>query len=348
MSEIETLICGPCSAETEEQVFETAKALCGILRPDGKRYVSAYRAGLWKPRTHPGSFQGVGERGIPWLVRVQKELGMKVIVEVAKPAHIDAVLSAGIDMIWIGTRTTTNSFAMQDLCDVLRGVDVPVFVKNPVNPDLELWIGAIERLQRAGIKHITAVHRGFSYYEKSKYRNIPKWQVPIDFMQRMPQIPIICDPSHIAGDKAYVAEISQKAMDLGFKGLFIESHICPDKALSDAKQQLTPSELASMLDALEVRSESSESADYLAAVDHIRAHIDVIDDNILELIASRMRLVDEIGRYKKENNITVLQPRRWESVLNKAIAGAGERGLDKKFVEELFKLIHQASIDRQS
>lgn len=343
MSKFGTLICGPCSAETEEQVFATAKALCEIIQPK-----PIFRAGLWKPRTHPDSFEGVGEIGIPWLVSVQKQLGLKVIVEVANPTHLEAVLKAGLDMVWIGSRTTTNSFAMQDLCDALRGVDIPVFVKNPINPDIELWIGAIERLQHVGIKRITAIHRGFSYYEKSKYRNMPKWQVPIDLMQRMPSVPVICDPSHIAGDRAYVAEISQKAMDLGFKGLFVESHIAPSEALSDAQQQLTPTQLASMLDSLTLRSPNSDSPDFLTAVEQLRANIDVIDDNILELLDNRMKLVDEIGRFKKDNNITVLQPHRWEAVLKKAVEGARERGLEEKFVEELFKLIHQASIERQS
>ncbi|MDD2594524.1 MAG: chorismate mutase [Bacteroidales bacterium] len=348
MAGINTFICGPCSAESEEQVLRTAEALNLIFRPDGTRYVTAFRAGLWKPRTHPGAFEGVGEKGIPWMVRVRKELGMKVIVEVANPAHLESVLKAGLDMIWIGSRTTTNPFAMQDLADALKGVDIPVYIKNPINPDVELWIGAFERFQRAGIRQLAAIHRGFSFYEKSKYRNVPKWQVPIDLKQRFGDIPLLCDASHIAGKREYIPEISQKAMDLGFDGLFIESHINPDAALSDARQQLTPSAAESLIKGLIIRDVNSENTDYLAAIEHLRAHIDVIDDNLLDLLSTRMEIVDKIGRYKRDNNITILQQHRWEEVLNKVVAEGVKKGLDESFIQELFKLIHQASIERQS
>lgn len=342
------IISGPCSAENEEQIFATASELSKIDCSECGMKMTAFRAGLWKPRTHPGSFEGVGKAGIPWLQRVQKELGLKVIVEVASPAHVEEVLNAGLDMVWIGARTTASPFAMQDLADSLRGVDIPVFIKNPLNPDLDLWIGAVERILRAGVPQVRAIHRGFSMYEKIRYRNMPKWQVAVDFMQRMPQVPLFCDPSHISGTREHLAELSQRALDLGFDGLFIESHCNPSAALSDSGQQLTPVQLEAMLRSLTLKHADLEDEATAASLERIRAGIDVVDENILDMLAARMELVDEIGTLKHEHNMTVLQQARWEEIIRKMSEGAVLRGLDEEFVRELFKLIHQAAIERQS
>ncbi|NMB36992.1 MAG: bifunctional 3-deoxy-7-phosphoheptulonate synthase/chorismate mutase type II [Bacteroidales bacterium] len=341
------IICGPCSAESEEQVLATASALVDVFAGRKDYRHIAFRAGLWKPRTRPGTFEGVGEEGLPWLQRVRSETGLKVIVEVATPAHLEAVLEAGIDMIWIGARTTANPFAVQDLADALQGVDIPVFVKNPLNPDLDLWLGAVERLEMAGVRDITVIHRGFSFYEKGRYRNQPKWQVPIDLMRRRPDLKILCDPSHISGKREYIQEISQMAMNLGFDGLFIESHISPDSALSDADQQIEPRHLARILDNIKIGSSIPEDEELTRKLQEFRARIDLLDENILEILALRMGVVDQIGEQKRRGNITILQQQRWEEILEKTSEGAAERNLDQAFVEELFKLIHMASIKRQ-
>lgn len=304
----------------------------------------AFRAGLWKPRTRPGSFEGVGEKGFPWLNRVQKELGLPVMVEVGTPAHVESSLKAGMDCLWIGARTTTNPFDVQAIADALKGVDIPVFVKNPINPDARLWVGAVERLLAAGVSEVSAIHRGFSFYERSKYRNYPKWQVPIDVMQMLPSIPMYCDPSHIGGERTYIGEISQKALDLGFNGLFIESHIDPDNARSDASQQLTPDDLRKVLDTLVIRDVSQLDA---GVISRLRENIDVLDDNLLDILAARMKIVEEIGSFKRANNITIFQQARWEAIQQRVEEGALSRGLDPKAVKELFKIIHQASIERQ-
>lgn len=335
------VIAGPCSAESEQQIFETAKA----LKSAG---VEVLRAGIWKPRTRPGSFEGVGSDGLHWMQRVQRELGMKVSTEVANVKHVYEALKAGVDMLWIGARTTANPFAMQEIADALRGTDIPVLVKNPVNPDVELWIGALERLNMAGLKKIGVIHRGFSTYGKSKYRNVPQWQLPIEIKRRFPQMLMICDPSHISGKREYIQEISQQAMDLGFDGLIIESHICPEIALSDAAQQVTPASLTEILSQLVIRNIDSESLEYKENIDELRARIDVLDADLLDLLASRMKVVDEIGKYKKQNNITILQPKRWDKILDKVSEKAREKGLDNEFLEKIFKAIHQASIDRQT
>ena len=335
------VIAGPCSAESEQQLFETAKA----LKAGG---INVLRAGIWKPRTRPNSFEGVGVVGLQWMQRVRNELGMKISTEVANVKHVYEALKAGADMLWIGARTTANPFAIQEIADALKGTDIPVLVKNPVNPDVELWIGALERLNLAGLKKIGVIHRGFSVYGKSKYRNMPQWQLPIEIKRRFPEMLMICDPSHISGKREFVPEIAQQAMDLGFDGLIVESHICPEIALSDAAQQLTPADLADMLGKLVIRDVDSESLEYKENMDDLRARIDGIDDELLELLASRMRISDEIGRYKKQNNITILQPGRWEKVLAKVFEKGREKGLDGEFLEKLFKTIHQASIDRQT
>lgn len=335
------IIAGPCSAESEQQVFETAKA----LKEAG---VEVLRAGIWKPRTRPGTFEGIGSEGLHWMQRVQKELGMKISTEVANVKHVYEALKAGVDMLWIGARTTANPFAMQEIADALKGTDIPVLVKNPVNPDVELWIGALERLNMAGLKKIGVIHRGFSTYGKHKYRNIPQWQLPIEIKRRFPDMLMICDPSHISGKREYIHEISQQAMDLGFDGLIIESHICPEIALSDAAQQVTPTSLDEILSKLVIRDVDSENLDYKENIDELRARIDEIDGELLDLLASRMKVADEIGRYKKQNNITILQPDRWDKILAKVFVKGEEKSLDNEFLEKIFKAIHQASIDRQT
>lgn len=335
------IIAGPCSAESEQQIFETARA----LKSAG---VEVLRAGIWKPRTRPGGFEGVGSEGLHWMQRVQKELGMKISTEVANVKHVYEALKTGVDMLWIGARTTANPFAMQEIADALKGTDIPVLVKNPVNPDVELWIGALERLNMAGLKKIGVIHRGFSTYSKAKYRNVPQWQLPIEIKRRFPEMLMICDPSHISGKREYIHEISQQAMDLGFDGLIIESHICPEIALSDAAQQVTPVALAEILSKLVIRNADSENMEYKENIHELRARIDVLDSDLIELLASRMKVADEIGKYKKQNNITILQPNRWDTILEKVSAKGGEKGLDDEFLEKIFKAIHQASIDRQT
>lgn len=335
------VIAGPCSAESEQQVFETAKA----LKASG---VEVLRAGIWKPRTRPNCFEGVGAEGLVWMRRVQRELGMKISTEVANVKHVYEALKAGVDMLWVGARTSANPFAMQEIADALKGTDIPVLVKNPVNPDVELWIGALERLNMAGLKKIGVIHRGFSTYGKSKYRNVPQWQLPIEIKRRFPDLLMICDPSHISGKREYIHEISQQAMDLGFDGLIVESHICPEIALSDAAQQVTPMNLSEILGKLIIREVDSENVDYKENIDELRAKIDVIDNDLLDLLASRMKVSDEIGKYKKQNNITILQPGRWDSILGKVFEKGTAKGLDNEFLEKVFKAIHQASIDRQT
>lgn len=335
------VIAGPCSAESERQVFETAKA----LKASG---VEVLRAGIWKPRTRPNCFEGVGAEGLVWMRRVQRELGMKISTEVANVKHVYEALKAGVDMLWVGARTSANPFAMQEIADALKGTDIPVLVKNPVNPDVELWIGALERLNMAGLRKIGVIHRGFSTYGKSKYRNVPQWQLPIEIKRRFPDLLMICDPSHISGKREYIHEISQQAMDLGFDGLIVESHICPEIALSDAAQQVTPMNLSEILGKLIIREVDSENVEYKENIDELRAKIDVIDNDLLDLLASRMKVSDEIGKYKKQNNITILQPGRWDSILGKVFEKGTAKGLDNEFLEKVFKAIHQASIDRQT
>ena len=335
------VIAGPCSAESEQQVFETAKA----LKASG---VEVLRAGIWKPRTRPNCFEGVGAEGLVWMRRVQRELGMKISTEVANVKHVYEALKAGVDMLWVGARTSANPFAMQEIADALKGTDIPVLVKNPVNPDVELWIGALERLNMAGLRKIGVIHRGFSTYGKSKYRNVPQWQLPIEIKRRFPDLLMICDPSHISGKREYIHEISQQAMDLGFDGLIVESHICPEIALSDAAQQVTPMNLSEILGKLIIREVDSENVEYKENIDELRAKIDVIDNDLLDLLASRMKVSDEIGKYKKQNNITILQPGRWDSILGKVFEKGTAKGLDNEFLEKVFKAMHQASIDRQT
>lgn len=330
------IIAGPCSAESEEQVMLTARK----LRDLG---ICMFRAGIWKPRTNPGGFEGVGEQGLPWLQRVQKELGMQVCVEVGNAHHLEKALKSGVDMIWIGARTSTSPFATQEIADALQGVDIPVLVKNPINADLGLWMGALERISRSGVTRLGTIHRGFSAYEKTLYRYPPQWQLPIELRRRLPGITIICDPSHISGRRKLVPAISQHALDLGFDGLMIESHCCPEKALTDASQQLTPDELSMMLSQLILRDEVP-SEDLFAGY---REHIDRCDAVIVKALAERMQVSRQMGELKRKNNILVLQSARYEEVVSAAVAEGTAKGLSADFLRKLFELIHAESIDQQ-
>lgn len=342
------LIAGPCSAESQVQLLDTARSLFS-LRSQFESLgfeLEAIRAGAWKPRTRPGCFEGVGVPALEWLAMAQQETGIPAMVEVAKPEHVEAALKVGVKMLWVGARTVTNPFDTQEIADSLRGVDIPVFVKNPVNPDVDLWAGAIERFSRVRVGRICAIHRGFSFYERSKYRNYPKWQVPIELMQRLPEVPMYGDASHICGCREFIPEVAQKALDLGFSGLFIESHINPGYALSDALQQLTPEDLLRVLKTLVIKN--IDGGQKITEMERLRSKIDMVDDNLLDVIADRMRIVDELGKLKKENNITILQQARWEQIQKLVSEGARNRKLDEQFIEELFRIIHQAAIDRQS
>lgn len=330
------VIAGPCSAETEEQVMCTATQLA-------KKGIKIFRAGIWKPRTKPGGFEGVGTVGLPWLQRVQKELGMLISTEVATPRHVEAALEAGVDILWVGARTVANPFAMQELANSLLGVDIPVLVKNPVNPDLELWIGGLERLNGAGIRRMGVIHRGFSSYDKRLYRNLPMWHIPIELRRRIPNLPIFGDPSHIGGARELVAPLCQQAMDLGFDGLIVESHCNPDTAWSDAKQQITPDVLDFILDKLIIRSvtQSTESLEML------RRQIDEIDNNLIETLSKRMRISREIGLYKKEHNMTIVQTTRYTEILDKRGAQGVLCGMSANFMKGIFEAIHEESVRQQ-
>ena len=335
-SERPVVIAGPCSAETEAQVMTTATELAS-------KGCRIFRAGVWKPRTKPGGFEGNGETALPWMKQVKEETGMLVATEVATPEHVELALKYGVDVLWVGARTTANPFAMQALADSLKGVDVPVLVKNPVNPDLELWIGAMERINQAGVKRMGAIHRGFSSYDKKIYRNLPMWQIPIELHRRIPELPIFCDPSHIGGRRELVAPLCQQAMDLGFEGLIVESHCDPDKAWSDAKQQVTPDVLDYILSLLVVRDETVTTE----GITQLRHQIDELDNQLMELLAKRMRVCREIGQYKKEHNMTVLQAARYNEILEKRGAQGALCGMDADFVAKVFEGIHQESVRQQ-
>lgn len=335
------VLAGPCSAETEEQTIETAKVLAG-------KGIEIFRAGIWKPRTRPNSFEGVGTVGLGWLRTAKKETGMLVATEVANVKHVYEALKHGIDILWVGARTTANPFAVQEIADALDGVDIPVLVKNPVNPDVELWIGALERLNRAGITKLGAIHRGFSSYEKSPFRNVPQWQIPIEMRRRMRNLPMICDPSHIAGNAGFIYEISQKSMDLSHDGLIIETHLTPKKALSDAKQQITPDELMSVLEKLVLRNPETERKETRDIINDLRQQIDMIDDELLNVLERRMGISVKLGEVKKENNIRILQTSRWDELLKDMKTKGQEKGMSDEFIEKLFKAIHQESINQQT
>jgi chorismate mutase len=334
------VIAGPCSAETEDQVLKIAHDLKDTD-------VSVYRAGIWKPRTRPGMFEGVGAIGLKWLEKVKKETGLLIAIEVANASHVKLALEYDIDILWIGARSTVSPFIVQEIADALNGTEKIVLVKNPVNPDLSLWLGGIERLYTANIKKLGVIHRGFSTYEKSKYRNNPEWQLPIELQNRFPDLPLICDPSHIAGRRDILQDISQTALDLNFDGLMIETHIDPDNAWSDAAQQITPKTLVQLMDDLKIRKVTNEEADYKNKLNTLRTQIDVIDHGLLDYLGKRMKVAIEIGGLKKLKNVAVLQTKRWNEILGKMILEGEQKGLSEEFVLRMFKAIHQESINHQ-
>lgn len=334
------VIAGPCSAETEEQVLHIARQL-----KDSDATI--YRAGIWKPRTRPGGFEGVGEIGLQWLQKAKAETGLLMAVEVANATHVKLALEHDIDVLWIGARTTVNPFAVQEIADALANTDKIVLVKNPVNPDLGLWLGGVERLYNAGISKLGVVHRGFSTYEKTKYRNTPEWQIAIDLQSRFPDLPLICDPSHISGRRDMIQEVSQQALDLNYDGLMIETHIHPDEAWSDAKQQVTPTVLKQILKDLRVRELSTEEGSFNAEMLQLRANIDIDDSKLLEILGHRMKIAEQIGALKKANNIAILQNKRWNEVLEKMILEGEQKGLNEEFILRIFKAIHEESISHQ-
>ena len=336
------IISGPCSAETEEQMLETATRLAKT----GK--VDMLRAGIWKPRTKPGLFEGNGIVALPWLAKAKQITGLPTTVEVATGKHVEDALRFDVDMLWIGARTTVNPFSVQEVADALRGVDVPVLIKNPIHPDLELWSGAIERLQKVGMMQVGMIHRGFSSYGNTEFRNAPMWHLPIEMKRRYPGMPLICDPSHICGNRASLQSVSQKSIDLDFDGLMLESHIDPDNAWSDAKQQITPERLLEILTDLVWRNESTTEQEFITALTTLREQINQVDDELLTLLGQRMKLSDKIGQYKKENNITILQTNRWNNILERAFQKGENLGLTKEFITKYFDAVHLESIQHQN
>tara|TARA_R110000868_G_scaffold52221_3_gene165214 strand:- start:12733 stop:13815 length:1083 start_codon:yes stop_codon:yes gene_type:complete len=334
------VIAGPCSAETEEQVLRIAHELKDTD-------VNYYRAGIWKPRTRPGMFEGVGALGLKWLQKVKAETGMKTCTEVANAAHVKLALEHDVDLLWIGARSTVSPFIMQEIADALGETDKIVLVKNPVNPDLALWLGGIERLKTAGVKNLGAIHRGFSTYEKTKYRNIPEWQLAIEFQNKFPDLPLINDPSHITGNRDMIFDVSQTALDLNFDGLMIETHFDPENAWSDAAQQVTPEKLIQIMRDLKIRKETDPEAEYNSELSNLRAQIDVVDSQLIEMLGKRMKISDGIGGLKKQKNVAVLQSNRWNQILGAMILEGESKGLSEEFVLKMFKAIHQESINHQ-
>ena len=335
------IIAGPCSAESEKQVLETAHQL-------KKHKNLIFRAGIWKPRTRPNSFEGVGEKGLKLLQLAKKETGFKTTTEVAKAAHVSLAIKHKVDILWIGARTTGNPFAIQEIAEALKGINIPVMVKNPINPELNLWIGAIERLKDAGVENIAAINRGFFAYENSKYRNTPQWQIAVDLKRKFPTMPIICDPSHISGKSNLIYEVAQKAMDLNYDGLMIETHIDPANALSDSQQQITPQKLDEILENLVIRSFETDNKNFKASLNQLRIQIDDLDIELIDVLKRRMELVEKIGIHKKENKVTILQNKRWAEMLVKRIQYGKKNGLSEVFIQQLLKAIHQESIDKQN
>ncbi|WP_456436955.1 chorismate mutase [Psychroserpens sp.] len=334
------VIAGPCSAETEEQVLKIAHELKDTD-------VNYYRAGIWKPRTRPGNFEGVGALGLKWLQKVKEETGLKTATEVANRNHVELALEHGIDLLWIGARSTVSPFIVQEIADALKGTDKIVLVKNPVNPDLPLWLGAIERLASSEIKNLGVIHRGFSTYEKSKYRNNPEWQIAIELQTKFPDLPLISDPSHITGKRDMIFDVSQTALDLNFDGLMIETHTSPDSAWSDAAQQVTPERLVQIMTDLRIRKETDPEAEYNNELNNLRAQIDVVDNQLIDLLGKRMKVADGIGELKKQKNVAVLQSKRWNEILGKMVMEGDEKGLSEEFILRMFKAIHQESINHQ-
>lgn len=335
------IIAGPCSAESPEQLMETAKAIKALGQVD------IFRAGIWKPRTFPNNFEGVGSIGLEWLREVKKETGLPVATEVGSVKHVFEAIKYGVDLIWIGARTTANPFAMQEIAEALQGVDIPVLVKNPLSPDLELWDGGINRIYAAGIRKLGAIHRGFSTWGKSDLRNTPHWQVPIELKRIHPNLPIIGDPSHICGNRTMIAEIAQRAMDFNLDGLMIESHCNPDEAWSDAKQQVTPTRLGEILSGLKIKTEHTSDEKFIRTLDELRSQIDMYDDQILNILEARMKIAEKIGLCKKENNVSILQTARWSDIINKMIQKGAGKGLSDKCISEIFQSIHEESINHQ-
>lgn len=334
------VISGPCSAETREQVLGTARQLAVIPQ------VKVFRSGLWKPRTRPSAFEGVGNAGLDWLQEARQATGLKIAVEVARPEHVEACLKQKVDILWLGARTVVNPFSVQELSEVLKGTDVPVMVKNPLNPDISLWLGALERLNRSGIRKLIAVHRGFFYYHHALYRNQPMWEIPIELQRLAPNLPIICDPSHISGRRDLLLPVSQKALDLEMAGLMIESHFDPDHALTDANQQITPQALAGLLASLVVR-QTKGNIEFESKLESLRREIDKMDAELLDILGKRMKIVEEIGQYKKDNNITILQIRRWSDIIYDRLNLGSKIGLSRDFLLQMLQLIHEESIRRQ-
>ncbi|MBN3036522.1 MAG: bifunctional 3-deoxy-7-phosphoheptulonate synthase/chorismate mutase type II [Bacteroidales bacterium] len=341
MKEQPLVISGPCSAESEDQIMVTARALARIPQ------VRIFRAGIWKPRTRPMSFEGVGTAGLEWLRRAGQETGLLTAVEVANPSHVEEALRYEVDILWIGARTVVNPFSLQELANGLKGVDVPVMVKNPVNPDLHLWLGALERINMAGIRKIIAIHRGFYFFRKSPYRNAPMWEIPIELMRLVPQLPLICDPSHISGEPGLLGPVSQKALDLEMDGLMIESHHDPEHALTDRFQQITPAALRELLASLVVRSEKGSPA-FEDILDELRSEIDKLDGELIQILFRRMSIVDEIGRYKKDHNVTILQLERWSRIFEERLKMGRDAGLEEQFLHRIIGIIHDESIRRQT
>ena len=341
IKEYPLVISGPCSAETEEQVLDTAKALSEITN------VKIFRAGIWKPRTRPGLFEGVGISGLKWLRKVKLETGLYTAVEVATPEHIDAALKNEVDILWIGARTVVNPFSLESLARALKGVDIPVMVKNPVNPDINLWIGALERINHSGIKKLVAIHRGFYFFDRTPYRNAPMWEIPIELKRIIPNLPVICDPSHICGRRELLSEVAQKALDLEMNGLMIESHIDPENALTDQEQQIAPEELYRLISSLVKRSKKGD-IDFETKLEELRTEIDKIDVELINILSRRMSLVDEIGQYKKDHNITILQLKRWSNIVQDRLKTGLDSGLKKEFLQKLLEIVHIESIHRQT
>lgn len=335
------IISGPCSAESESQVLQTALELDSISK------VTVYRAGIWKPRTRPNSFEGKGEEALQWLQQVKEQTRLKTAVEVAQPKHVELALKYGVDMLWLGARTVVNPFSVQEIADALKGVDIPVMVKNPLNPDISLWIGALERINQAGIKRLIAIHRGFDFFKKSPYRNAPMWEVPIELKRKIPELPIIVDPSHIAGNRDLLFDIAQKALDLDMNGLMIESHCDPDKALTDAAQQIKPKRLGEILERLQVRRQKG-NYDFQHKLEEYRSEIDKLDAELIEILAQRFKIVDEIGEYKLHHNIAIFQLKRWSNILNDRLENGHNQGISKSFLKQILQLVHKESILRQT
>lgn len=335
------VIAGPCSAESEGQIMATAREIAKIPQ------VNVFRAGIWKPRTRPGEFEGVGVKGLKWLKNAKLETGLKTTVEVAKPEHIELALKNDVDILWLGARTVVNPFSVQEIAEALRGTNVPVMVKNPLNPDLKLWLGAIERINAVGINKIMAIHRGFHYFGSSQFRNAPMWEIPIELKRLAPKLPIIVDPSHICGRRDLIEEISQKALDLEMNGLMIESHIEPNNALTDAAQQISPTVLATLLDKLKIRDVRGD-INFQGKLEELRTEVDKLDVELLQILAKRLEIIDEIGNYKKENDITILQMKRWAGIIEDRLSIGSELGLDKEFLKRMLNIIHKESIQRQT